>query len=349
MSRHNVKIKTLSAVHMGSGNKKVRDIDFFDNKDFVYFLNVDKIGDALGIASNPSIANDWANKTMLGQQLQFLSKRGVDYKEFSRRVPNYVEEFSDKAPSVSMQMRDGRGIAYIPGSTIKGAIRTAIFALLAKDERREYINNQREAEQWGKNFFGEIAADPFRFLKIGDSFFDNPSMGVINTVQIKKSNINYNRADIDTIKQYAEVFLAENESNFSLTLDTGGLEMAYKSKRISRQVPQFKSVEDLFNAINTHTKHLVKSELDLWDGVIDAEPMCDFLNYIVEEIDDCSHKECVMRMGNASGKRFITGGILENFRFVRNAIPKTRRIELAEDNKGVYFDLLGFVKLTIVG
>ncbi len=346
--RHKVKLETLSSVHVGSGDKKVRGIDFFDDEDRVYFLNMDKIGNALDVASNPHIATEWSDMAMKGRQKEFFKKRGVDYKKLSRPVFNYVEEFSDKAPSISMQMRDGRGIAYIPGSSIKGAIRTIIFALLSKDDaaRNQYFS-QNEAEKWSKKFFGDIQADPFRFLLIGDAFFEKANLGVINTVQIKKDKNNPRAATIDTIKQYAEVLLSNNNTFFTLTLDDKGLSKAIESKIVSRNIPQFKNIETLFSTINAHTRHLVKSEIEKWDNVIDAETMCDFLSGILDQINECSPKECILRMGNASGKRFITGGILERFNFDRNAVPKTRRIEIVEDGGEEFYDLLGFVKLTI--
>ena len=366
MSRHNVKIETLSSVHVGSGEKKVRGIDFLDDENRVYFLNIDKIGNTLGVVANPKIAIEWSDMTMRGRQKEFFRKKGVDYKKLSRSVFNYVEEFSDKAPSISMQMRDGRGIAYIPGSSIKGAIRTAIFAQLSKDEignayKKAKIMASKEPNKtkakriegdclssWAKEFFGETSNDTFRFLRVGDAFFEKAKMGVINTVQIKKDKNNPRAAAIDTIKQYAEVLLSNNNTCFALTLDDKGLTKAIENKIVSRNIPQFKNVETLFSTINTHTRHLVKSEIEKWDNVIDADTMCDFLSGILDQIDECSPKECILRMGNASGKRFITGGILERFNFDRNAVPKTRRIEIVEDGGEEFYDLLGFVKLTLI-
>ena len=66
-------------------------------------------------------------------------------------------------------------------------------------------------------------------------------------------------------------------------------------------------------------------------------------------IDDCKAGKCVMRLGNASGKRFVTGGVLEGGNGGQLAIPKTRRIEQVADDDGEFVNLLGFVKLTVIG
>ena len=142
--------------------------------------------------------------------------------------------------------------------------------------------------------------------------------------------------------------MSNNNTCFALTLDNKGLTKAIENRIVSRNIPQFKNVETLFSTINTHTRHLVKSEIEKWDNVNGAENMCNFLNGILDQIDECSPRECILRMGNASGKRFITGGVLERFNFDRNAVPKTRRIEIVEDGGEEFYDLLGFVKLTLI-
>lgn len=365
--RYKVKIETLSSVHVGSGEKKVLGIDFLYDNEKVYFLDTLKIGDKLNVASTSGVIEKWSESILKGKQKQFLKEHNVDYKKLSRSVCNYVDEFSDRAPSISMMMRDGRGIAYIPGSSIKGAIRTAIFAQLAKNEIKNAHKKAKEEtrqeqnrkkakrieenslKEWANNFFGKVSEDSFRFLLVGDAFFEKASTAVINTVQIKKDTKNHKQSDIDTIKQYAEVLLLENSSCFILDLDSDGFRKALDGKYVNREVPQFKDVTALFKAINNHTQSLVQSEMNIWDGISGAESIHDFLDFIDGEIEACNAKECILRLGNGSGKRFITGGVLEEIDFDREAIPKTRRIEIVNDEEdSIHYDLLGFVKLSLI-
>lgn len=348
MSRHNVKIETLSSVHVGSGDKKVLGIDFLGTPGRIYFLDSIKIGESLNLVSNPKLADEWSKSILAGRQKQFLEKHNVDYKKLSRSVVNYVDEFSDRAPSISMMMRDGRGIAYIPGSSIKGAIRTAIFSQLAEKEMEMFKYKPREdVEKWAKDFFGSINADPFRFLRIGDAFFVNPALAVINTVQIKKKPAHPKHSVIDTIKQYVEVLVLDNSSRFYIDIDGEGLDQAISKKIIKRGMPQLKDAKTLFTAINKFTQSLVQSEMEIWDAIDGAESMYDFLTYIDEEIEACHSNECILRIGNGSGKRFITGRVHEKMTFDKESIPKTRRIEIVNDDDSERYDLLGFVKLTI--
>ena len=365
--RNKVKLETLSSVHVGSGDKKVLGIDFLYTPNRIYFLDTLRIGEALNITSNPKIAAEWSKCVLAGKQEVFFVEHNVDYRKFSRSVVNYVDEFSDSAPSISMMMRDGRGIAYIPGSSIKGAIRTAIFAQLSKNEiDNAYVRAKNEADQepnrrkakrieenslkaWANNFFGKISNDSFRFLRVGDAFFDNPDdLAVINTAQIKKSRTNPRLTEIDNIKQYAEVLLKFSESTFFIDLDSKEYTELFKNGSISREVPQFKDIKSLFKLINEHTIELLQSEINIWKEIDGAELMCKSLALVSQEINECSENECVLRLGNGSGKRFITGGILENIDFDPEPIPKTRRFEEYVEDGGKYHGLLGFVKLTLI-
>lgn len=366
--RYNVKIETLSSVHIGSGDKKVLGIDFLFTPERIYFLDTKKIGESLNIASNPKIAEKWSESILAGNQKTFLETHNIDFKSSSRKVVNSVYKFSDRSPSISMMMRDGRGIAYIPGSSIKGAIRTALFAqLVSKDEiNKAYLEAKKKASleydkkkkdriledtlsSWANNFFGEITEDSFRFLRIGDAFFRNASMAVINTVQIKKDSARPRNAKFDTIKQYAEVLLLENTSHFSLDIDSEGLaKELLKQNNTTRDVPQLKNITSLFKSINSYTQSLVQSELKNWEKIMDAESLYDFLDFIDGEIDACSEEECILRIGSGSGKRFITGGIHERMTFDKEPIPKTRRIEVVnEKDEDEHYELLGFVKLSL--
>ena len=61
---------------------------------------------------------------------------------------------------------DARGYAYLPGTAIKGAIRTALGALKLKDEKGSWQHNKP---------FGGIQSDPLRNLQVTDVYFsENP-------------------------------------------------------------------------------------------------------------------------------------------------------------------------------
>jgi len=121
------------------------------------------------------------------------------------------------------------------------------------------------------------------------------------------------------------------------------------------------SIENLFQTINAHTLKLVEDEIKIWEDVDKegTENYLDVMESIKSEIINFTKgKECILRLGHASGWRFITGAWpekLDNFvtkvvpaarpnngKYQDYIFPKTRRV--GED----YQDLLGFVRLTLI-
>jgi len=120
-------------------------------------------------------------------------------------------------------------------------------------------------------------------------------------------------------------------------------------------------LDDLFRLINQHTRNLVEQEIDYWDGKgDDSADYVRSMEDVLSDINSCTAKECVLRLGQASGWRFITGAWLEatSRDVFRNEVvplcryrdkefykqydfPKSRRI----DDESFLF---GFVKLTIL-
>jgi len=132
----------------------------------------------------------------------------IDIKNFtewqtgvSETVRNiYNEKFNQPKNQLMLKpfIRSNNSRPYIPGSSIKGAIRTALlnqWSYRIKDEIKDKaqiiegkILNTVEFDPRKKRFVSKIEKDPFRALKIRDIFFPSNS-----TMFIKVSNFNINK------------------------------------------------------------------------------------------------------------------------------------------------------------
>ena len=188
-----IKIETLTPVHIGNGN-------FLRNKaDFTVFR--EDGNSVIGIVDPRKILNiigeehleDWILSIENPEDdiQSFIRRNSIDKtvmpRAYSRRIiTNFTENIRD-ADTLKECMHDGRGLPYIPGSSIKGAIRTAIVSSLAKGkdsadlERRikrgknGQIDKRFAAQQIENDFFGnqqiekdDPKKDIFRFLQMGD-------------------------------------------------------------------------------------------------------------------------------------------------------------------------------------
>lgn len=282
-------------------------------------------------------------------------------------------------------IHDGTGKPYIPGSSLKGAIRTAIIAFLASkmpETEKERIveslakNNGRYQDEFGTHRSAEdvmLGDTPneslMRFIRVGDAYYDKGVEMAVTQVFINQTKNSDNLIDKKRA-QPVEVIGAEETSSFSLAIDKKKFDDVFAQRNDNKNkdlkgmkfLPtEISTITGLFKVINDHTRRLVESEISYWRDLTQyqgAEKYIEEMENILNAVNACKDGECVMRVGQATGWRFITGAwteCLKNFKdkVVPNArphnrqkyedydFPKTRRM----DDESYLF---GFVKLSSI-
>lgn len=357
-----IKIETLTNVHIGSGNMLYLNNDYCETLDsenypVIGILDPRKMLNLIGVEH----INDWLlaierDRPVTSLIRQYAPKAVVE--DYTSRLIDYVK--TDKPPKTLKEaIHDGLGRPYIPGSSLKGAIRTAVLASMMAG-RTPSLKNNAGRLLGGKNFESRIFGDSpntdvFRFLQVGDVFFDDWNTGAMTMVNINERE----KSSFwdDSKKQLIETIGAECDSAFEIKIK--------KSHDPAISIPEcMKSVPVLFETINNHTRNLLESEIAHWEEKKDSDSSETVDAYIKEcsnilsEVKSCkAGKSCVLRVGHGSGWRFITGAWTEgssDFQAVRNVarpgemkkyhqydFPKSRRV-----SKDCAF--LGFVKFTIL-
>lgn len=371
-----IKIETLTAVHIGSGETLQYGTDFVpgktENGDVLSIIEPRKVLDLIGVDN----VQQWVKAIERKEPTSQVVKRYVPnakLEDYSNRI---ILEWSDvrDTDTLKEQIHNGQGRPYIPGSSIKGAIRTSILASLAdtiqsKENKidksgkdfKGFFKQKADAKRIESELFGATPNnDIFRFLQVGDAYF-----GELREVAIRMVNINERERHSfwDTSKsQLIEAISPEDDSEFQLKLNISGYNF---SRGKVNQLPSCMSSEaELFRTINTHTQKLLCEELEYWEEREDKDES-DKVTIYLEKVNDilsiaraCKDgKECILRIGHGSGWCFITGAwakSLKNFdslvvpvsrpknsNYEQYDFPKTRRV----DDE---CELLGFVKLSIV-
>jgi CRISPR type III-A-associated RAMP protein Csm5 len=304
--------------------------------------------------------------------LDYLKKRksGLSLKDVSKyTMPLYASEYS-KTRSLKEQLRNGTGNPYIPGSSIKGAIRTAILNSSLnqlihswkehelKDRREKFSDKKVQARVFGR----DPNHDFMRFLKTGDAQFSIDSLIVLSIL-----SLNYRKSKTvrdEKLLQLTEAIDSDFEATFRLKLDLDLWQKNIEFNEISKKIPEeMKSLTSLFKALNKFTAGLLESEIKFWKRDLHIsviEEYTDDCRYLLDDCKKCKENEAVLRLGHGSGWLFMTGGWVDNprlisddlyekiinqtrpqnFRYKDYFFPKTRRM----DEEG---ELMGFVKLTI--
>jgi len=378
----NVKIETLTPVHIGSGNMLYENLDFVQvnikKVPHIAVISEEKVWKVLG----EQHLDNWMEAISKRENLSvFLDKfapnaKSSDYAK--RRIP-----FSCKPsnyPDVLKEcIHNGLGLPYIPGSSIKGAIRTAILASFVNDvedvddkiivkmkdrdgnfvpKRDKYGNILLHADKIEQELFGsDPNHDVFRFIQVGDAYFEKETEIIVRLVNL---NFRHGKDSLqDTSKsQIVEAIRTEAESKFQLKVAKAYYDFVKKEYQQVGSLP-VSTIGDLFRLINEHTRKLVEEDVDYWSNIdkTGGDAYIDEMKKILQKINNCeAGKSCVLRIGHASGWRFITGAWTEALNNFKNVVvpssrpnnrnyeeydfPKTRRL----DEDGC---ILGFVKLTI--
>lgn len=374
---NNVKIEIITPVHVGSGEILRKGNDYVCGKDtegndIIGIVNPEKVVKLIGMEHLDAWVTGIENGRSTDDIVRQYAPKANIYDYTTRRIDVYACEMP---ADMKEFMHDGLGRPYIPGSSIKGAIRTAVLATIANSMPENTppirdVKGKITAAAMEKLSFGDDPKkDVFRFLHVGDAMFGKQGY---RTWALCMANINERKSkgfwDV-TKKQMVEVLCPEDETDFCLRLNTRQYDCCRSSPGVVHTLPEcMSSLNLLFRTINEHTLKLVNEEIDYWRDRLDESDTTageDEVNSYIKHMEEIKNKaseckdgkSCILRIGHGSGWRFITGAWTETRKDFDEVIaksrfnagrysdydfPKSRRIEMDEK------DALGFVRLTII-
>lgn len=164
--KYKVAITTLTPLHIGTGTELLTDFDFLCEDETTFILNQDAIY-ARELERDPARPrlDRPAGKLVTRNDLRF----GLPF-------VRYTLQGSTTVAQVREQIKDVFGQCYLPGSSLKGALRTAILRYavethVIESNTASWDNNPKFADdEWEKAVFGETPnRDIFRALQVADS------------------------------------------------------------------------------------------------------------------------------------------------------------------------------------
>lgn len=390
---NNIRLETLTPVHIGSGNELARDIDFFvpteDNKHGrIYVIDPDRVAQDM----DKNTFAQWAAAIEQNRPATSLYSF-LNLSERSKYTKRILRKFGFQSKEIQIIkecMHDGQGRAYIPGSSLKGALRTALSTYFIRQrhplEQNSFLSSalREDKDNVTDKMLGKVNESLMRFLRVGDAVFADDCNSVMKAVML-----NERKEDdlLDTGKsQMLELIHADYESPITTTLSIQvKKELADQVKKLAEDLNQrnqdnqdeqyhphvfpeeFGNSDEavllaLFDIVNKHTKCLIQKEISDYEKKKKRKNVPEnFLEnlHVIEDCVDESMEEgnsCVLRVGQGSGWRFMTGAWtvgLEKYNQVKDKardnnqnynyydFPKTRRIS----NE---CELFGFVRLTII-
>jgi len=300
-----VKLSTLTPVNIGNGETLSQFCDYIYDNGFVYYLDFDLIAQELSklpagdrlIDEFVAIVRNQAGKSVKNRFRikSFLGKIGLDFKRLASKEIPADDEIKEQ---IQLQVKTG-GRPYIPGSSLKGAIRTAIVNYFFTEESERNIQSTKR--YIGQDILGEYDKDILKFLQVSDTMpFEEEDLRI---VKFYRFTFKSESMDIPVVK---EVIPPGRESTFTI---------GFKVRKAHQVDSRFEFLEGekaslLFEIINVYTRKNVENELKELKRSSGSELQAvkEFYASLLDAIDTADvTKEAYFRIG--SGKTFYDNTI----------------------------------------
>lgn len=365
--KNKIEVSVVTPLSVGEGEEGVwkRGVDYVVQDGKVYHIGIDRMA-AAGL-----------NIDRIAALLAAQDENGI-----KKLLGNRLEDVSDKVmgcpvsnpADIRMMIHEGlSGRPYIPGSSIKGAIRSALYGTWKeKDSDKE------------PDVFGQLkdGGDFMRFIQVSDVPFDSTRLvntkifnlqggghdweggwkhrggkNSLTTAEFRPEGFNtlyeclaVGAKGIGSIKMAKRQFSQYNQYN------QYNLPQPMKEKKDDLfDQPEYEPIENLFYLINNHTFDFLEREKKFFHqfGQADgADKIENNINMLLNKANACidDGRSCLLKMAAGSGFHAVTGD-WKYSDHTRTGVDtktgkmryKSRKIACTKN-----FQLMGFVKLTII-
>ncbi|MCG8342678.1 MAG: type III-A CRISPR-associated RAMP protein Csm5 [Chlorobiales bacterium] len=373
LTSYKVSLTTLSPLFIGAGEEQVLSpySDFVQRGDSLLYIDTGRLREAmqddqaLVEAYVKGVRQFENNRSIFSLEDFITGTLGREVDDFETRIVKI--EGSVEKKHIRRFIATG-GKPFIPGSSLKGAIRTAILVdwLLNRTEGKQQLDRVREHVENGhwdslksmnpeQACFGNIANDALRHLRVSDSEIidrSNLSVGEMKRVPLPLGG-NKQKQKSSNIPQWSEIVGPSAETKFSLSMTTTPDETGFTF--LDNQ-----SIDSLFSIINQVSLDSCLRELDELEALNEFRDFFRFYETLEQEIKSLKANEAILRLGGGKtwfdnsiglsidsdvfGEEKFLGQYLDLLRIGKIPFPSTRSA-IIKDN--VPFYPLGWIKLSV--
>ncbi len=319
LQKHKLRLKIVSPVHIGNG--EVLDPSCYTVEgDTLYVFDPMRLAQNLSAQQHQRWLNAADNVLKLQNFFKELKKETMEAAHAQIQVtPSIAEDFRQKigkivnfegrsgsdvinALSFMAHIREGNGRLYIPGSSVKGALKTAFFQHYLNNKEDKSIaitHDRRDNPKFSDEWFGTFDNDIFSKFKIGDFHAENPESRVVWAIDRNRKK---GEEDDNTLSQRFETLLPENEFLGDVTLLKKG-----ENRKLGENFKAFPFDTDEFRIIvKNFYLPLLKKEIEWAKKNENLIPLKTRNRMIRAFNDTAAKKGFVFKVGMHSGAEAMT-------------------------------------------
>lgn len=379
-STHQFKVEVLTPTHVGMAQEKhyQRGLDFIVDKKTIYFLKQAEVLRQL----KPQDLTDfstWLATNNVRRIEQFIVQNKLNFTKYLHR---YEAAFDENVQEIRRQYADGMGQFFIPGSSIKGAIRSIFY---------EALKQRHGAQADEGRLFGNITNNLMQGLQVGDLPIP---VGQIKVYRIKVFSAdrkpeagegtwkdrsrqghmaNFNPTQFVTHYESVKSGTTSELRIARLKSDNGNPVLVGKQRHL--QNADWLQQQDLVSLIRSHTRRYLEKEKVYYQAYANKDleavkSMQERLNNLLARNEEPN--ACLLRVGanvgyhsitgdwkypdhvsawiDSDGQEWLNGRRVERHRHLSNQIKaKTRKfVFLKQADETFSFLPMGYLKLTLL-
>ena len=358
-SQNEIKVTVLSPLHIGSGGSHLLpNLDYYETKDHIVVIDADAL-----LAELDATGEVLPVQFDLPALVRLVHQRGGA--DALGRAARYTLPRVEGVREIVPQSKDMFGHAYLPGSSLKGAIRTALaWAMLKNNEiqvdRRDLGNNPRYADDplLERLFGSDPNHDLLRALQISDTGALAKRGLELSRVQLY--NLTGNPGQTTFAPKKGFEFFVETMTRGSVLRGQVRFDEFLLSEPQARKLgfgQRTKYVRDWLKHCNDFAKTLIARERAFFSqqGLREIVTFYDGLAKTADELSNGGHGSLLQiswgtgwtakTVSTALSEELITQ-VRREFRLGRSGqivFPKTRRVVIREERPE---SVMGWVKIT---
>ncbi|MEL7120912.1 MAG: type III-A CRISPR-associated RAMP protein Csm5 [Bacteroidota bacterium] len=366
-TNYKIELEILSPLHIGTDqqNDWTLGIDYVVDRQKLYILNKNLVWRSLDQISQDRYINFLEKKNL--RQLAKFIKEQLDLEKISDHILPQEDTLSTN--DIKALIRDGNGHPYVPGSSIKGAMASAILNQLHEKYKSGKISKNIE-----QDLLGSFSKNIMRFIRPYDASFNiqDTEVNIIELLNLYDEGIEWVSDFKDNFFIAQQNIIPKKQSTFRLSIADGLGKVINRQENIQdkrylpkyyKQVIKEDPITHLFETINAYTLSHIRKEKQFFEEYPNDEATDSIMAKLneYEALTQEDNLSCVLRMAGGSGFHSITGDwrfddhtstitVPDRQNMVYNFKNKQREPARYKSRKVVasFMELMGFVKLRVV-